>query len=687
MNISPDKVLSQHHPYERKRFAEEISNNILSYLDHETDSLVIGINGAWGSGKSTLLAGIKENLKNSSYYNLPKRNRLWYRLWLGEARENKDQTKLFLLDFNPWIFSGKEQLHSNFLGELSLKIGSAASKLRKKIESFSKRILWIGEYNSYTSTVKQQIDKFAKISVEQLKREVNVILEKNNIKAVVIMDDIDRLAPAEILEVFQLVKLNGNFKNTVFLLAFDKQVVSDAIESQYQFDGEQYLEKIVQVDYSIPVFLPEHIESEFFTRLTTILNEYSIKVENTDLYMDWLHRGLRHYFRNIRDINRYFNSIAFRLPSIHNDVNTHDFLLIEAIRLFDYQSFELIRHHYKESEMYGSDSYHRRALANIPEGATKMIYESLFQRNHTNRGVSYRIHNVEFFDRYFSLSVSTKDVREEEFKQFLFYPDNRINLLKTVIKEDKLDFLLRRIIALTEEEGKQDLSVSIDVMFSVWGEYKDQFITHWRDIWKAIIVMVKTAPDKNAAMKKVINEVSVTPSDFNPARFVFMWLLLEHINRDDSKNIDPLIDEFIELLNGKKEDLEKSWKHTLENSKSHFIFRDSPGNLYQNIFFPSYAKYFQTEYLEQVTHIINQSEQIFKIANLLVFRDSSTGIPMGINAKHLDTLLPKPFRETFMNKLKNFPLATISEQDSLTIQGLLMFLESDNDPFIGKRRV
>lgn len=685
--INPDKPQSPRDPYERKRFAQEIASNILSYLEHNSDSLVIGINGAWGSGKSTLLEGIKENLKKSPYHNLPKTKRLWYTLWIRRARVKKEQKKLFLLEFNPWIFSGKEQLHSNFLSELSLKIGNAAFKLRSKIDSFSKRILWIGKLNQYTSAVTGKLEELAKVSVDQLKREVNEVLEKNNIKAIVIMDDIDRLSPSEILEVFQLVKLNGNFKNTIFLLAFDKQIVSTSIHHQYKFDGEKYLEKIVQVDYSIPVFLPEQLESEFFKRLTELLDKHQIKVENTDLYMDWLHRGLRQYFRNIRDLNRYFNSLAFRLPSICNDVDIHDFLLIEAIRLFDYRTFELIRDHYKESEMSGKDSFHRQILDNMPEGATKMIYETLFKRSNPNGRIEYRIYNVEFFDRYFTLSVSTRDMREEEFKQFLFYPDNRRNLLENVIQENKLDFLLRRLVALTDEEQKQDLSGAIELMFSPWADHSEQFTTHWRDIWKAIVVMVKTAPDKHSAMKTVIDQISVSTSEFSPARFVFMWLILENINRDDDKNIDPLLDEFTELLNGKKLDLEKEWKHRLENSNKHFVFKDSPGNLYQSIFFPSYARYCADEYMKQATHIINQGEQIFKIINLMVFRDSSTATPMAINRKHFDVLLPDGFKEVFIDRLKGFPLSTLSEQDSATVRGLIMFLETGDDPFVGRRKV
>ena len=62
-----------------------------------------------------------------------------------------------------------------------------------------------------------------------------------------IIDDIDRLTPQEILAVFQLVKATADFPNVTYLLVYDEVAVSSALESA-NFDAQGYLEKIVQVN-------------------------------------------------------------------------------------------------------------------------------------------------------------------------------------------------------------------------------------------------------------------------------------------------------------------------------------------------------------------------------------------------------------------------------------------------------
>ena len=74
------------------------------------------------------------------------------------------------------------------------------------------------------------------------------------------IDDIDRLNHVEIRQVFQLVKKLADFKNTVYLLAFDKDVVLDGFEAKCkQAPGEQYLEKIITVPFDVPNPSPSDI--------------------------------------------------------------------------------------------------------------------------------------------------------------------------------------------------------------------------------------------------------------------------------------------------------------------------------------------------------------------------------------------------------------------------------------------
>ena len=59
------------------------------------------------------------------------------------------------------------------------------------------------------------------------------------------------IAP-EIRQMFQLVKLLGDFPNTIYLLAFDREVVVESLKSVQEGVGEEYLEKIVQIPFELP---------------------------------------------------------------------------------------------------------------------------------------------------------------------------------------------------------------------------------------------------------------------------------------------------------------------------------------------------------------------------------------------------------------------------------------------------
>ena len=74
----------------RKKFAGQIVKSLVSSFDKVEESIVVGICGRWGSGKSTLLKFIVESIK--------------------EEYKNSANENYIIFEFNPWMFSGQEQL-------------------------------------------------------------------------------------------------------------------------------------------------------------------------------------------------------------------------------------------------------------------------------------------------------------------------------------------------------------------------------------------------------------------------------------------------------------------------------------------------------------------------------------------------------------------------------------------------
>jgi uridine kinase len=664
---------------DRKRFAKEIAANILQHFKTTSESLVIGIHGAWGSGKSTLLDFIKKEIEQSkasiSVSNTPQEKK-WYR------KTSKTVTKenLFILEFNPWMFSGKEQLHWMFLNEFAIKVQNKKHKLRSKIEAFAKGIHWLDNINNLGAATRNSILKFSEISVDKLKRETNEVLIKENIYTIIIIDDIDRLAPAEILEIFQLIKLNANFSNTLFLISFDKMIVSSSINSEFKLDGEKYLEKIIQVDYSLPSILPEEIESMFFKRLEIFLDENKIQFDLTSLNAPWLIDGLKHYFHNIRDLNRYFNSISFRLPTIYEEINIHDFLIIEAIRLFDFNAYEIIKNNFKEARQFGDQSHFRNKLNEIQPGKTFELFKYLFEKGQsysTLKENKYRISDSEFFDRYFSLSISKKDMREEEFRNFILHPPTRFELLNTIISEGKIEFLLRRLTTISVKNENSDIISTIPPLISVWANHHIAFMDHWRNVWDAIKSIILMSGNAIEGYRKLIQEVTLSTSDFSPARFVFNWLLIQNINKEDEKTIDHELVSFTDLLLSRKEAIQRSWFSMLENHQMNFFNGNGYGILYQRIFLPSFAKYHTEKYHENFRHIIKDDQKVFMILDMLVFRDSKTKKPFGVDTRHINTILPQKLKDEFDIRMRTINLKVLSLEDAATVETYLEYVKEN----------
>jgi KAP family P-loop domain len=90
-------------------------------------------------------------------------------------------------------------------------------------------------------------------TLQEQKNELANELRKLNQNVLIIMDDIDRLTPNETANLFQLVKTNGDFPKIIYLLLCQRDTVEHALKIALELDGKQYLKKIVNVGFDIPI--------------------------------------------------------------------------------------------------------------------------------------------------------------------------------------------------------------------------------------------------------------------------------------------------------------------------------------------------------------------------------------------------------------------------------------------------
>lgn len=443
-------------------FAEQIANGLVDSFENNNESIVLGINGAWGSGKSTLMNFIINAI---------------------EEQSKEQEKEIIVLRFNPWMFSGQKELQSIFLEELYFKFKMKKGKMKgaaKKMGKILDRFSWIGYIHSGTGEAikdaKSGLDSLSKgKGLAELKADLDKILIKSNVKLYITIDDIDRLRPTEITEIFQLVKLNGNFANTIFLLAYDKEVVTGALEKQFGQNGKNYLEKIVQIDYSLPKISKNSIGQFFLSSLLDILEEPQLK----DLVSKIFNRPEREpfikLFKSLRDIYRFNNSIKIRLVSIYDDLNIRDFFLVEALRMFKPKVYDLISESKELLTQKGETEYN---LQNVKGGfsydslddVSKDIIQALFSIDSpwTNDILMERknIASYYYFDRYFSLRLHQSEISEDIYRKFI-EDNNGSYKLKILEKKQEEGSLINFLAWLEQKSRRSKIEERKDIIFFV----------------------------------------------------------------------------------------------------------------------------------------------------------------------------------------------------------------------------
>ncbi|MDA2928722.1 P-loop NTPase fold protein [Acidobacteria bacterium AH-259-O06] len=317
----------------RYKFAKHLAAGILHWSSKE--SLCLAIHGGWGSGKTSVINLCIEEINQ-------------------EVKDKPRQERPIVMHFRPWLFSGQEELVGAFLAQLRQKLRAAgwsdkakaaAERLAKyepllEVASSVPKVGWIAKLGQ------RGLRKAggAEADLEGAKAGVWEALEELEAPVIIVVDDVDRLTAAEIRQLFQVIKAVADFPSTIYLLAFDDQLVEKALE-RFQSAGTEgrYLEKIVQLDFEIPAPSSRALRSLLLGGLEQIEKTVASNPEEQHRWNQLKFGPLPTLFRNIRDVKRYLNAVNFKLPTIRGEVNSVDLMIIEGFRIFAPDLYKKVR--------------------------------------------------------------------------------------------------------------------------------------------------------------------------------------------------------------------------------------------------------------------------------------------------------------------------------------------------------
>lgn len=524
MNTDLPLINSEDDKLGRFSFATEIAEGLVNSFRNNNESIVLGINGNWGSGKSTLINFIVNEVERISFEN---------------------ECEIITLRFNPWMFSGQKELQNIFLKEMFQKLESNKEKLKdasKKIVDFLGYLNWLKYVHSGVGEAVEDAKIFLEginktKDLNQLKKEIDNLLIESNVKLYITIDDIDRLTPSEITDIFQLVKLNGNFANTIFILAYDQKIVGTALNQQFGDNGKKYIEKIVQVDYTIPPISNQNITRIFINSLIELFPDGDIRQNIINLSEKIKTQPFINFFSSLRDIYRFNNSIKLRLPSIHNELNIIDFLLVESLRIFNYEAYEFIIQNKEslickknDSSYVFQNNLNKDSVSNfINDLSFKKCTLEILKNLFTFVSVSYirtnnmddlirekRVSNSNYFDRYFNLQLSSFDVQEITFDKFIngVSIDDKVEILKKIMAEDKLFSFLNwvEIKSIKSDSSKIEKIICTCFKYSDSIKYNDEYIwgldSDLMTILRFISKIIKRILDLEKKRELILNHLS-----------------------------------------------------------------------------------------------------------------------------------------------------------------------------------
>lgn len=650
----------------RKPLAQQIVKGIMASFQDTNESLVIGINGKWGIGKSTLLSFIKEELILSN-------------------QKIKGDHKV--IQFNSWSNTGESDLERNFL-EIILKSLSEVSwkdsvkGVDKKFKEYLKYLDYL-KFVKYVHPVAENIlnalsDYSKKVnihSLEEIKKQANELLELNNIKLYILIDDIDRLTPTEITALFKTLKVNLNLLNTFFIVAYDKDVVINALKNQYGENGERYLEKIIQVDFTVPQIMESQIKEVFFDKIHFQLKSLSITYNESDLDTLWDYHGLKEYFRTLRDLNRYFNNLIFSLPNVHEEVNIVDFLIIESIRTFDFSSYEKLYREInliKRKGIWASVSFTSETLNEYQNETTKALLNYLILRQYPSYGKDSpnerRLRDPEFFERYFSLSINESDVTEESVKQFFLPKSNKNLILTNIYDSGKIKSFLKR---LSDKKLSDFYQIEDENIFG-------DFLRFWNSlqvvpnerldelIWNSYFNLAHNFFDKRKGAKLSFENLILSNNVANIS-FVFNhYLNLRYLDR---KGDNQFYGEISAQSPVYEEDLIKRFNEYLAEQYEFYLFRinSDRGDWITGLFIYSFAKFQPSLYLKMLNRNLKNEFYSFIVNKFFVLGDIRR-----LNFEHKDIFFPDGKWDSLIQRIKNIKKETLKEED---YNGIKFFLE------------
>lgn len=461
------------------------------------ESLAIGISGKWGSGKTSFLKTMMESMKD-------------------------DYLEIY---FNPWKCTDKVQIVSQFFTLMKKELDGNDKPLKNAIQMYRDIVLNADIHPSLTLLAKILPECKEEETLESLKNKIEKAISAEGAKPFAIfIDDLDRLEGDELFEVLRLIRVTANFRNMVFVVAYDREYICNVLNQSKNIErAEEYIQKIFHLEVSLPKFEEETLFDVFmeeFSRIYPLEEKDEVRFRSSILQLcNSAEVSFTDFIPNFRQARRFANIFALNLKAILS--HTEDFIVR------DFFGIELI--HFAFPDVHHTLMYKPMTLLKQrPEGLSKA--KLLVYKEETNTPCAKLLKCL--FPNVSDTGKTPREIRSQlSYANYFCYrlPNNSIGAteFEMVMIEDDLEVIRDRIHNWMQ---KQALSNSL----------YDHFASYHMHGYKEI----KVIRNYLCALLEIIPKL--TENDIKNITFDRYWIRTGIDTDKLQRLIIPLFEDYIE---------------------------------------------------------------------------------------------------------------------------------------------
>lgn len=473
--------------FRRSIAAKEIAR--LIKLTRNKKSFAIGILGEYGSGKTSFLNLIHGELSGID---------------------------VLKIAFDPWSAGSPETIRREFFDLLASKVAEIDLSMSSLIYSYGRRLAGFDARSlSWLNWLVFLGNKGSVQSSGEYSR-INQMLRATGRKIVITIDDLDRLHPAEIMEVLKLIRNTANFSNVFYLVGYDKGYVQGAIKTLNEAGSLDYLDKIFQLEIPLPKREEDDLLDTLQERLKEMVtSEHYAVFENVMIPNGFRSRYEKAYsgvLRQGRDVVRFINGFKIIYKLIGEEVDFECLVLLELIKFRFPAIYELLYAQHDvflyEQPLRSSHQQYYSPVMVKAKGSTKRSDEvslfkahieklgwlspeevslldglfmalfkgSLYHHPDSKNSISYPL----YFEIYFRYRLSQRDLSDKDFKAALasgnmreymdycashgLHKELMVRLMQEDINKDRLHFeqVIRWIFSFGRTYVQKESKFSFD---------------------------------------------------------------------------------------------------------------------------------------------------------------------------------------------------------------------------------